>query len=194
MEYNKANTTQVQEYKRNILFDRYVSQYKQGSKTIETNILMGIKRELLDIGIINKLDTKVTTVKSIIKSLIKRGRTEYQPYLHYAHKITNILNGVPIREFTEEQYNEIMKRHAAIERIYLGLKGSKHQHQDIKRVNFPNAVFIVRQICLINGWDHMIRYFPVPKVEGGRKAQEKEWKVFISYLKANDKAHRWAFI
>ena len=186
-DYKHEHITTPHEYKRTQFIQRWLTQFKEGSRKVEFSVLKSVKRELMNRQITSKFDVKMTTVKGVLSRL---GLQQYQPA-----KIANMLNDIPIAEFTEEQFEEILERAKAVEEVHLYLKQNAHiLHHQIKRVNFPSLTYFVRQCCLINKWHDLSRRFRLHKLEVSRERQEDEWKIFIRYLKERDPHHKWVFI
>jgi len=189
-DYKNDHVTPPHDYKRSQFIQRWLSQFKQGSRKIEPEVLMMVKRELLNRQITSKFDVRMTTVKSVLSSL------GLQAYINHPAKIANILNDIPIAEFTEEQFKEILERAKAVEEVHIYLKRHVQDH-NIKRVNYPSLTYFVRQCCLINRWHNLTRRFRLHKLEDSRDRQEDEWKIYIKYLKKPEfdgLKHRWVFI
>lgn len=186
-DYSNERATSHHDYKRTLFMQRHLSQYQQGSKRVDIEVLKDVKRELLRRQILSKHDVKMTTVKDILTQL---GHTAY---INHPDKIANLLNDVEIAEFTKAQLNEIIERVRAVEDVHGYLRSHVAEH-NIKRVNFPAIRYFIRQCCQINGWTDLVKRFKLHKMEESRARQEREWKTYIHYLRLRDPKHHWVFI
>lgn len=185
LEYNKNHLSQNHNdngYQRFRFIKNWLSQFKEGSPKTDINVVLKVKRELLNQGNISKSEVRQTSVRSILKRL---GLTQHNPN---AQKIAHTINGQAIAQFSEAKFNEILERVEKVEEAYTILKGG-----EMKRVNYPNLQFLINKICKINGWHDEQRSFRVQRVEHSLTQQEEDWRLFIPVLRKIDDKHNWMF-
>jgi len=182
-----GTSTQGHDYERPKFFEKWLMQYKGGMRQIPKSVISRVKRELCNMQILNPYDIKRPIIKEILQ------RLNLQQYVSQDSKIANIINGVQTAELTQEEFKEIFQRSKAVEEVFFYF-ASHPEKQVLNRINFPGFNYMVRQICMINRWHHLKRFFPLPKLELSRMKQEADWKLYIKHLKTVDKKHEWRFI
>jgi hypothetical protein len=155
-----------------------LSQFKTGGCIIPEDVILKVRHYLKSK---NHTSENMFLPTPVADALLELNLERYVPF---AHKISNIINGVEVCELTDEQINEIMSRVRVVQMVFSLLQGR------IERLHFFTS-FFVHSICVLKGWHSVAAAFPPQRTKRILREQVSIWRTLLVYLKLVDSQHSW---
>jgi len=155
-----------------------LSQFKTGGCVIPEDVILKVRHYLKSKNHTSENMFLPTPVSDALLEL------NFERYVPFAHKISNIINGVAVCELTDEQINEIISRLRVVQMVFSLLQGR------IERLHFFTS-FFVHSICVLKGWHSVAAAFPPQRTKRILREQVSIWRTLLVYLKLVDSQHSW---
>lgn len=156
-------------YYREKHFRLWLNQFRANVTEVPDHVIKIVREEMDKIHLRSTLEVKPTPIKKILKA---KGLGEW---CDYAVRIAHRLNGQLIPAFTDEEIRILIHMFKLVQTPFLHLK-------TVRRQNFMNTMYLMRQFCEILNWKQFRKCFPFPKSPKVLWEQDAIFKRICSYI------------